>query len=236
MEEVGKHLWEYQHPMYSSDSNYFKKDVGKTWPSWKAFMEETGKELESFCGLVYRWDWEEGENQDLLRLFCINQRKGIYVPLVVMVEKADEPEVAAWLRPRVDDLAALWTPFAGSLKPNPPTHWVPADPVAPQPKEIVGRCDFCQSPDVVVRAYENRRQPECQHTPKNWFCCLCASTHASIAHNYGSDFADTLKTVCFTANCMLAEGEEPDPKDINLFRRYVESLHRALIVDRVHDL
>lgn len=233
VETIGKHLWEYEHPHYSSDSNYFSKEVGKTFPSWKAFKSECGDQMEAFCSLVYRWDWEEGKNQDRLCLFCVNQRKGIYIPLRIMVEKADEPEVIEWLRPRVQDLVNLWSPFIEPLLPK--EEWQSGIPYDPDPKDKIGECEFCGSEEVTVRSYENRRVPENIDKPKKWLCCLCAYTPASVAHDYGSQYEGLLQTICFAANGLMTEaGEEPDTKDISRFKRFIDRLSKHLMVDEVH--
>jgi hypothetical protein len=71
--------------------------------------------------LLYRWDWHEGKEHDLKRgearlcLFYMLQRKAWPHSVHVMITRADEPAVRAWLLKKWHHLQRLWTPFAPDI-------------------------------------------------------------------------------------------------------------------------
>jgi hypothetical protein len=120
-----KHLWECKHAYYCNESNYTSRDpVGQHYKSFSDFIEEWG-DADTDYNLLFRWDWEEedaetGEenyNGDdnyrngTLKLFWMLQRKGHYVFQTVDVCRADEQNVIAFLKPRLQHLRSLWEPL-----------------------------------------------------------------------------------------------------------------------------
>ena len=117
------HLWEQQHPYYCNEGNYFSNDCGREFKRFSDFWEEAeGEDLD--YNLIFRWDWVEGEDwgaeefdgdenyrNGILKLFYMGQRKGLYRYVTVQVCRADEPAVIEFLRPRADQMRAIWTPL-----------------------------------------------------------------------------------------------------------------------------
>lgn len=108
-----KHLWEINHPYYSSDSNYFKQGVGQHYPSWREFATEW-EDNDLDLNLLFRWDWQaaDEDEDEQLKLFYILQRKGLYMPITVSVTAADEDAVRAYLAPRWERMKLLWEGIA----------------------------------------------------------------------------------------------------------------------------
>lgn len=116
-----KHLWEINHPYYCNEGNYyapgFEQPVG-TYESWDDFFKEEG-DCDFDMNLLFRWDWrkadpeekEWGNKEDVLLLFWIGQRKGLYRWSEIKVTDADEPAVRKWLKLRFKHLQELWVPF-----------------------------------------------------------------------------------------------------------------------------
>jgi len=138
---IPEHLWEINHPYYSSESNYYcnaANHPGSDYGSWQEFFEAEG-DNDKDLNLLFRWDWDPNEYLDVpfgvtredeiavrreyadrfgdrdhawtLKLFFISQRKGIYRPVTVQVCKADEPAVREFLQGYADHLRAVWEPI-----------------------------------------------------------------------------------------------------------------------------
>lgn len=131
------HLWEIDHPYYSSESNYFTNDYHTDYDSWAAFAEAEGGSDKDY-NLLFRWDWDRSyahttdddldneapdarrafadryddqERAFTLKLFYVLQRKGIYRAVEVAVCKADEPEVRKFLEGYAAHLRKVWEPL-----------------------------------------------------------------------------------------------------------------------------
>ncbi len=116
-------LWEANHDYYCNEGNYFSTGCSAAYQTWAEFVAaEGGSDMD--MNLLFRWDWQEGEEDQSnftgdayyrngrLLLFWMGQRKGLYRWSEVAVCRADEPAVRAWLRPRFAYLMKLWAPFA----------------------------------------------------------------------------------------------------------------------------
>ncbi len=82
---------------------------------------------------------------------------------------------------------------------------MPNDPEFPKEKS----CDCCGfGPDVELENYP-RRGSMAQDGSSKELCCLCAATHAGSAIDFPQQYApnviDTLKTICYVGNVILAE-------------------------------
>ncbi len=73
--------------------------------------------------------------------------------------------------------------------------------------ENPGECDSC--------GFKTEAVTECPDLAKAeppWYCELCKSTHAGVAHQYPSQYqnADVLRTICYVGNVILAKMEGKD--------------------------
>ena len=107
-----KHLWEVTHSYYCTGNNFFASPDDKYcvqhYLSWEAFCAKNKTQDKNF-NLVFRWDWDE--ETDILMLFVMEQRKGLYRSVEIQVTKDDEESVKAWLLPRWEYMKKLWEPF-----------------------------------------------------------------------------------------------------------------------------
>lgn len=103
------HLWEAKHAYYCSPQNYYDNNASVTYSDWADFKEsEWFTEADLDSELLFRWDW----NDDMLFLFFMGQRKGVFQACVIANMKADdEAEVRLWLAPRWLHLWSLWAPL-----------------------------------------------------------------------------------------------------------------------------
>ena len=53
----GRHLWDFDHPYYCSESNYYSNEPGQTWESWVDFVNEGMYDSDPDLNLLFRWDW-----------------------------------------------------------------------------------------------------------------------------------------------------------------------------------
>ena len=127
MSEPIKRLWEVKHPYYCNLGNYFATggdDTHTRYRTWGEFYASEG-DCDPDMNLLFRWDWQEGEDHDLapfngdenyrnglLLLFWMGQRKGLYRWSEVEVCRADEPAVREFLQSRFNYLKTLWEPLS----------------------------------------------------------------------------------------------------------------------------
>lgn len=120
---VDKHLWEYDHPYYCAEGNYFKRGQHALFGSWDEFVDTTL----FFSGdrdqnLLIRWDWHSwrrnpdealrSDSPDVLLLFFVLQRKALLCSAGITVTDDDEPRVRWFLEDCARTAAAIWEPVA----------------------------------------------------------------------------------------------------------------------------
>jgi hypothetical protein len=116
------HLWEIEHPYYCNEGNYYapgNDQPTEAHESWEAFVAEEG-DSDMDMNLVFRWDWRKadpdeerwGNETDVLLIFFMGQRKGLYRWVEIQVTDADEPAVKKWLKARWQHLTLLWEGIA----------------------------------------------------------------------------------------------------------------------------
>ena len=115
-------LWEYDHPYYCAEGNYFKNGQHLTYASWTEFHAEWG-DLDDDLNAVFRWDWktpdptdyDEDEGEEVppvtLNVYWVLQRKAILRSTECPVTKADEPAIREWLTRKARYIAAIWEPL-----------------------------------------------------------------------------------------------------------------------------
>ena len=67
--------------------------------------------------LVFRFDWfvpteDNGEEVEVLKLYYMGQRKGLFRSVLIRVCSKNEPSVREFLEQRWKHLSKLWEPFA----------------------------------------------------------------------------------------------------------------------------
>ncbi|TKJ24348.1 hypothetical protein [Blastococcus sp. CCUG 61487] len=115
-----RHLWEVDHPYYSTHGNYFSRDYHAAYGSWVEFVEDAGDD-DLDMNLVYRWDWQVPDPDDYepdeemppetLDLFYVGQRKAIHRSVSVTVQREDEPAIRDWLIVRAEHMRRVWEPL-----------------------------------------------------------------------------------------------------------------------------
>ena len=105
-----KRLWEADHPYYCNDGNFFDNGCTDNHDSWRDFVTEQG-DADKDMNLVFRWDWKS-VGRERLQICWMTQRKGYYRTSFVYVERANEPEIRAWLADRFSHLLKLWEPLS----------------------------------------------------------------------------------------------------------------------------
>jgi len=117
------HLWEIEHPYYCSSNNYFSNDCCKKYETWKEFYEEEGGS-DFDLNLLFRFDWrtpESGwveEGGDILELFYVQQRKGLFRSVIIKINRDEEEDVIKFLTSRFRWLLKLWSPLPDAVAVN----------------------------------------------------------------------------------------------------------------------
>lgn len=120
-ENKERHLYEIEHPYYCNEGNYFSgsQSTIAEYKSWSEFLDEEG-DSDFDMNLLFRWDWEEGGEDEpkyngdpnyrngRLKLFWMGQRKGLYRWSIVEVCRNDEPVILEYLKPRWEHMKTLW--------------------------------------------------------------------------------------------------------------------------------
>ena len=137
---MSKHLWEVNHPYYCSESNYYangfqNREIQQSFSDFDEFLDEWG-DADFDYNLLFRWDWEEISQSDYddlmedececdivpftgdetqktgkLKLFFMHQRKGYFIPIVVLVSRSEEQRIREYLQVRYNYFKTLWEPL-----------------------------------------------------------------------------------------------------------------------------
>ncbi len=112
------HLWDYDHPYYMCEGNYYKAGEHTDYHSFDDFLEAwSGMDID--LNRVHRFDWIEAESpehkgQGTLSIYFVLQRKARLMSCDIEVTASDEPKVIEYLRPHYEREAALWQPFGSA--------------------------------------------------------------------------------------------------------------------------
>lgn len=172
-ERQPRHLWEYEHPYYCNEGNFYQRGCHATFDSWADFIAAEG-DADPDLNLVFRWDWKQGANQDTLLLFYMGQRKALCRSVGVRVWKDDEPAIREWLIGCANHMRKLWEPLIPSLEELPvsdgPDAWV-----SDKSDAKTGDCESCSSEGVAVRPYQTSNASQFKGATR-WLCEICAQT------------------------------------------------------------
>lgn len=206
--KISRHLWEYDHPYYCNEGNYFSRDCHSFYKSWEDYIESEG-DLDMDYNLLFRWDWKPADTEkpgDELHLYYMTQRKGYNRSVYVQVKKSDEPEIREWLLVRAARMRVLWEPLIPPLEESPPPE---APEVDTTPNPTTGTCECCKYENVPVRNYGDGGPPR-ERT--RYLCKVCSYTHISSWVTYDQHTRPTLSEVgpaiAFATNEVLAAIEK----------------------------
>ncbi len=103
------------HDYYGSDSNYYNSSIALEYNFWHEFYNDY-EDLDIDMNLIYRWDVHkpsEGRNGYSMELFVIQQRKGIYVPInILLIEEKDVSQIVSFLGKHFDKINSIWKPLS----------------------------------------------------------------------------------------------------------------------------
>lgn len=134
------HLWEYEHPYYCEQGNYYKTGLHLNHASWQEFVDDTEYVTgDREANLLFRWDWHRDGDEHYIRLFFILQRKGLNCSHDVAVIDEDEAEIRAFLGECAEVMRATWEPLlSGPAGRRPATSPIPE---AEMEEELLSHCD-----------------------------------------------------------------------------------------------
>ena len=107
-------LWKVDHPYYCSVHNYNSNESPIKYDSWDDFIAEMGDADDDY-NFLFRWDWHDSDNEDEelekdeLNLHFMQQRKGKYVGMIVVVEKSDEQKIREYLEKKKRYMMEVWS-------------------------------------------------------------------------------------------------------------------------------
>jgi hypothetical protein len=109
---AGRHLWEYEHPLYCEQGNYYKSGLHLRHDSWRQFVDDTEYVTgDRNANLLFRWDWHQDGERNSLDLYFILQRKGLNCSHEITVTVDDETEIRAFLEECAETMRATWEPL-----------------------------------------------------------------------------------------------------------------------------
>lgn len=104
------------HPYYGSSHNYFSNDYSKTYTTATEFLAEFA-DADTDFNHVYRWDIYPPDSEDDKEHYSafvgiIQQRKGIYFPIIINKITEDEvPAFITYLQKHAVQIGKLWAPL-----------------------------------------------------------------------------------------------------------------------------
>lgn len=117
-----RHLWDFDHPFYCSDAMRCGEwETHTSFDTWANFKDEASALYEGDRDMNYlvRWDWHSSkldpswDEQDLLSLAFVLQRKGILITVDIRVTDEEEPEIRDWLKVCARTVQDTWSPLLG---------------------------------------------------------------------------------------------------------------------------
>lgn len=115
------HLWDFDHPYYCAEGNFYQRGCHNMAGSWQEFYDMV-RDWDPDMNLLFRWDWfipspdllPPGKHDDRQVLFThwVGQRKATLWSWECPVTPEDEPAIRAWLEERAKIIAAIWAPIS----------------------------------------------------------------------------------------------------------------------------
>jgi len=100
-----------EHDYYCNDDNYFSNDARLKYNCWEEFYDEF-EDADIDMNLVFRWDMSKSTKKYTLKLYMIQQRKGIFTPIIVKDFKEENiNEFIKYITPHIKKLENIWKPF-----------------------------------------------------------------------------------------------------------------------------
>lgn len=107
-------LWEYEHPYYMAEGNYFASGVHnccQNFESLDSFIEEW-KDADIDLNRIHRWDFNCEDDQKLptqVTFYYVIQRKANILSCTVKIDASkDEEKIRKFLRPHAILNQKLW--------------------------------------------------------------------------------------------------------------------------------
>jgi hypothetical protein len=103
-----------EHPFCCSTENFLDPKYSAEYGSLDEFLAGHGS-LPDELNLCFRWDVEHNETGDGYRayIFTVQQRKGVFVPVIIHNIKKDElNRLKAYLQRHWELLMAMWLPIS----------------------------------------------------------------------------------------------------------------------------
>jgi len=111
-------LHEPEHPYYCSESNFYAVNVAERYENVSDFLEGW-MDQDIDRNLCFRWDVHQCDDKTYYaEIFIIQQRKGIFKPIVITsyIPDRDEPLIRPYLEKHWAVLQSLWRPISDPEK------------------------------------------------------------------------------------------------------------------------
>jgi hypothetical protein len=105
-----------KHDYYCHESNYYSNEAREIYASFEAFYSDWN-DADVDMNLVFRWDVKQVDEDTVeagyyAQIFIIQQRKGIFVPVVIeKIEENNVPLFLQFLKPHLEKLKKNWLPL-----------------------------------------------------------------------------------------------------------------------------
>jgi hypothetical protein len=103
-----------EHPFSCSTANFLDPQYSAQYGSLDEFLAEHGSSPDEL-NLCFRWDVARNETGDSYRahIFTVQQRKGVFVPIIIHDIKRDEfNRLKTYLQRHWELLSAMWSPIS----------------------------------------------------------------------------------------------------------------------------
>lgn len=99
-----------KHPYFCSH-NYFSNEWNQEWASWTDFYNEfSDRDID--MNQVFRFDFDESDNNTKLEITMIHQRKGILAKHYIHnITDENAEEIKNFLQQDFDNLKKIWSPL-----------------------------------------------------------------------------------------------------------------------------
>lgn len=99
------------HSYYCNGENYFK-NISQEFNSWQEFANDWGIDtIDIDMNYVFRFDIEDVEDNatvKMLKLFFIQQRKGVFYPIRIFIVENNMQDVTEFLHKNLEYSKKLW--------------------------------------------------------------------------------------------------------------------------------
>lgn len=102
-----KNLWEYEHPYYMQEGNYYESNFHQCYETWDDFIKDRGND-DIDMNRIHRWDFNINLEGSKVFFFYIKQRKAIVHSVEIKIKLYEQDLIKEFLKPHAELNNKLW--------------------------------------------------------------------------------------------------------------------------------